>query len=179
MTTHAHPSSHKAHQHQHAHAEPHAKAAEHKPAHAKAAEHEPHVKPAEHTLAPLPRAGWIVTASHSSDAPANAISDDKASRFSTGEPQAPGQWLQIDMLEPKSFHAVTMDSTGSPGDHAQGFEVFVSNDGTDFGAAVAKVEGDGPVAKATFPKQSARYVRIVQTGTASSWWSIHDLNILG
>ncbi len=30
---------------------------------------------------------------------------------------------------------------------------------------------------ATFPATTARYVRVVQTGTSTSWWSIAELNV--
>jgi beta-glucosidase len=28
----------------------------------------------------------------------------------------------------------------------------------------------------TFPAQSARYIRVTQTGTSPSWWSIAEFN---
>jgi len=28
-----------------------------------------------------------------------------------------------------------------------------------------------------FPPQSARYLKIVQTGSASNWWSLAELNV--
>ncbi|MFF1869470.1 hypothetical protein, partial [Kitasatospora herbaricolor] len=32
---------------------------------------------------------------------------------------------------------------------------------------------------ADFPAQNARYVKVVQTGTATSWWSVTEFNAYG
>jgi hypothetical protein len=36
--------------------------------------------------------------------------------------------------------------------------------------------GTGAVVTVTFPVRAARYLRIVQTGSSSFWWSIAELN---
>ncbi|WP_313637345.1 hypothetical protein [Paenibacillus sp.] len=37
--------------------------------------------------------------------------------------------------------------------------------------------GSGPVITATFAAQNARYIKVVQTGTATSWWSVREVNL--
>jgi hypothetical protein len=37
--------------------------------------------------------------------------------------------------------------------------------------------GASTIVKLTFPVQSARFVRLTLKGTASNWWSIHELNV--
>ncbi|MNG08062.1 F5/8 type C domain protein [compost metagenome] len=70
-----------------------------------------------------------------------------------------------------------MDSTGSDNDYARGYEVYVSADGANWGSAVASGEGSGPVITVSFAQQNARYIKLVQTGTDSSWWSIRELTV--
>ncbi|ANS73427.1 hypothetical protein AWM70_01550 [Paenibacillus yonginensis] len=127
---------------------------------------------------PLARNGWTASSAPSSgDLPASLFDGNPATRWSTGAPMAPGQSLTIDMKTASSFSKIVMDSTGSGDDYARGYEIYVSNDGTSFGSAIATGTGNGPVITATFTPQNARYIRIVQTGTSTSWWSIHELNV--
>ncbi|HVZ72858.1 MAG TPA: discoidin domain-containing protein [Polyangia bacterium] len=129
----------------------------------------------------LPRAGWVATTSATAgDPPANAIDGNTATRFSTGAAQSPGQWLQVDMLTAQTIGALTMDSAGSAGDYAHGYQVFVSNDGVSFGNAIAQGAGTAQLVSVSFPTQTARYVRVVQTSTTpANWWSIAELNVYG
>jgi beta-glucosidase len=121
----------------------------------------------------------VATASNTGggDAPANALDGNPATRFSTGTPMVNGMWFQVDMLAQQSFNQITMDSGGSKNDYARGFEVYVSNDGVNFGSAVATGTGSSPLITVSFAPQTARYVKIVQTGAATFWWSIAELNV--
>ncbi|RKP57302.1 fibronectin type III domain-containing protein [Cohnella endophytica] len=126
----------------------------------------------------LDRTGWTATSNPTSgDVPANLLDGNMATRWSTGTPMAAGQYFVIDMKSAKSFNKLTMDSTGSNSDYARGYEVYVSNDGTTWGSAVASGTGTGPVVTANFATQSARYIKVVQTGTSTSWWSIREVNV--
>ncbi|WP_206110105.1 discoidin domain-containing protein [Paenibacillus albicereus] len=130
--------------------------------------------------AALDRTGWTASSSPSSGDPAsNLLDGSMATRWSTGAAMAPGQSITIDMKASKTFGKLVMDSTGSDGDYARGYEVYVSADGASWGSPVATGTGSGPVVTATFAAKTARYVKIVQTGTASSWWSIRELNVYG
>jgi hypothetical protein len=132
-------------------------------------------------VAPLARTGWVATASQSSgDVPANALDGNIGSRWSSGAAQTPGQWFQIDTLGPQTISFLSMDSGGSIGDYAHGYQVLLSNDGVSFGAPVAQGSGTGQLMTVTFPQQVARYVRVVQTSsTPANWWSIAEFNIYG
>ncbi len=127
----------------------------------------------------LPRTGWSVTASATGggDVPANMIDGNTATRWSTGTPMANGQSFTLDMGSAQSIDQVVMDSGGSAGDYARGYQVFTSTDGTTFGTAVATGAGTAAVVTATFPATTARYVKVVQTGSSTSWWSIAELNV--
>ena len=52
--------------------------------------------------------------------------------------QAPNdQWFQIDMGTPRTFERIVMDAGASGGDYPRAYEVFVSNDGFNWGNYVA------------------------------------------
>ena len=85
-------------------------------------------------------------------------------------------WVQVDMGAPKSFSKVVLDAGSSTDDYARSADVFVSSDGTDW-TKVASIVGDGqPIQTASFATQTARYLKVVNTGSAGNWWSIAELN---
>src|SRR5258706_2372171 len=122
------------------------------------------------TTGALPRTGWLATASSSGagDAPANALDGNAASRWSTGAAQANCQWFQVDMLSGKTFNQLTLDAGTSTGDYPRGYQAFVSSDGTNWGSAVASGTGSAQLVTVTFAVQTARYIRVVQTGSAGN-----------
>ncbi|WP_157180842.1 discoidin domain-containing protein [Actinopolymorpha alba] len=128
---------------------------------------------------PLDRSGWSVSASASSpeDPPGKAIDGDPATRWSTGHGMTPGDWFQIDLGSTKAFSELHLNTAGSPGDFVRGYEVYVSNDGMSWGQAIARGGGRTDL-RVMFPTVEARYVRVVNTGSSGSWWSIHEVNVL-
>nr|WSX75042.1 glycoside hydrolase family 3 C-terminal domain-containing protein [Streptomyces sp. NBC_00899] len=131
------------------------------------------------TQTALPRTGWTATATSSSggDVPANMFDGSTATRWSTGAPMANGQSFTLDLGAARSIDRVVMDSAGSTADYARGYQVLTSTDGTNFGSAVATGTGTAAQVTANFPATTARYVKVVQTGTSTSWWSIAELNV--
>jgi len=69
-----------------------------------------------------------------------------------------------------------MDSAGSTNDYAHGYQVNLSTDGVNWGSPVATGAGTAALVTVTFPAQNARYIRVTQTGSSSSWWSIAEFN---
>ncbi|WP_409292679.1 discoidin domain-containing protein [Peribacillus sp. SCS-37] len=128
----------------------------------------------------LDRTGWQASTNvtTSSGSPNAVLDGNINSRWSSGQAMKPGQYLTVDMQTAKSFNRIVMDSAGSTNDYARGYEVYVSNDGINWGNAVAAGSGNEAKIVAGFPQQNARYIRIVQTGSASSWWSIAELNVI-
>ncbi len=126
----------------------------------------------------LPRTGWTVTASVSSttDVPARMLDGNTATRWSTGTPMVNGQTVTVDMGGVNTIDQITMDSAGSLNDYAHGYQVNLSTDGVNFGTPVATGAGTAALVTVTFPATSARYIRVTQTGSSSSWWSIAEFN---
>ena len=130
---------------------------------------------------PLARDGWSATASDESpwpnDALVNILDGDSVSRYSSGTSQYAGMWIQIDMGEPRTFSRVELDSGPNADDYARSADVYVSSDGADW-TKVASIVGDGqPTQVASFPTQTARYLKVVNTGSAGNWWSIAEFNV--
>ena len=56
--------------------------------------------------------------------------------------------------------------------------MFVSNDGVNWGSPLVSGAGSSQAISVTFANQTARYIRVIQTGGASQWWSLHEFNVL-
>ncbi|MBA4493000.1 discoidin domain-containing protein [Paenactinomyces guangxiensis] len=127
----------------------------------------------------LDRTGWTATSSVTSgDDPNNILDGDLNTRWTTGQPMKPGQSLTVDMKTVKTFDRIIMDSAGSSNDYARGYEVYVSNNGASWGNPVASGTGRGAKIQVDFPEQTARYIKVVQTGNASYWWSVVEFNTI-
>jgi hypothetical protein len=128
----------------------------------------------------LPRGGWNVSASSSNggEPPANAIDGNNNTRWTTGQAQVNGQWFQVDLGTPQTFFGIEMDAGPSVNDYPRGFQVYVSNDGNNWGSPIATGAGSSQQVSVTATSQTARYIRLIQTGSASQWWSVHEFNVL-
>ncbi|MCW2945061.1 MAG: Beta-glucosidase [Actinoallomurus sp.] len=126
--------------------------------------------------------GWTATAfanASAGDVPARMLDGDPATRWSSGTPMADGQSVTVDMGSAHSIDQITMDSGASANDYARGYQVFLSSDGSTWGTAVATGTGTGALITARFTARQDRYIKVVQTGTSSSWWSIAEFNVYG
>jgi hypothetical protein len=128
---------------------------------------------------PLSRTGWTAAAlpAASSSTAGNALDGDTTTRWTTGAAQASGQQLVIDMQQPQTFAEVILDAAGSANDYPRGYQLYVSTDGNTWGTSVASGSGKAALVTIRFATQTARYLKIVQTGTGSSWWSVAELNV--
>jgi glucosylceramidase len=109
------------------------------------------------------------------DVASHAVDDDASTRYSTGVPQSPGQYLQVDLGRPERLTRLVLDTGASSGDYPVGYSVTVSQDGTDWSAPVASGAGSGQPTTIGLGAIPARYVRITLTASSSSWWSVADV----
>ncbi len=121
----------------------------------------------------LDRTGWTATASHNSWSAGRALDGNASTRWDTVTNQVYGQYFQMDMQTPLTFNKLVLDASGSSGDFPRGYSVYVSVDGVEWGQPVASGTGNA-VTTITFPDQTARFIRIVQTGAVARYWSIHE-----
>jgi hypothetical protein len=92
--------------------------------------------------------------------------------------QHPGQWIQIDMQKDQSFSKIALDNTWALWDSPAGYAVSVSSDGNTWSDPIATGKGSLGITTITFPRQSARYLRVTQTGSDPTYhWSIYELDV--
>ena len=107
------------------------------------------------------QAGWKLTASHSAETAAVALTTRP---WTTGAPQAPGMWFQVELAQPAMLTEIEFDSPGPPAGRGggagrgaaagggaapappalpfpRGYRVEVSLDGAKWGKPVAEGKG--------------------------------------
>ena len=124
------------------------------------------------------RKTWKVSASNNSGNAKQAIDGKIDTRWDTAETQKPGQWFLIDLGSERTIEEITLDSSRSSGDYPRGYEVYFSFDGSGWGTPAIAGKGDKPVLTLSIPSKSARFIKIVQTGSVDGlYWSIHELTM--
>ena len=133
---------------------------------------------------------WQLTASHNSAIARNALS---LQPWTSGRAQEPGMWLQVELPEPVQLTEIQFESAeaqesaepavaGAPTRSVFGgrggadgpppigypreYEVRVSMDGSTWSEPVARGEGSGTDTRIVFEPVQAKFVRLVQTGSA-------------
>ena len=143
---------------------------------------------AEHPLSE--RGSWSATSSPdvttSDYSPPMAIDGVQETRWSSGQPQAGNEWLQVDFGVSVALSGVGVSccvlTEGYPGsleDYGRAFELRVSNVSQDF-AAVPVAAGPGVLGGTAFSFAPAvgRYLLVSQVGTnAVNWWSVHEISV--
>ena len=125
------------------------------------------------------RTGWIATASHANYKANNALDGNPSSRWDTEAVLKGGEWFMVDMREPQQFNKVLLDQGSSSGDYPVGYEIYISDDGTNWGDPITAGNGSGAVTSIDFPNTvTTRYLRVVQKGQTGRYWSIHEFYIL-
>ncbi len=96
----------------------------------------------------------------------------------------PGDWIEVDFHKECVIHRITLDSAKSKGDYPRGCTVLVSLDGSNWtrvaelSSAECEKRQKGGVLDIKFYLSKARYLKIIQNGTASGlFWSIHELYV--
>ncbi|MFC7481411.1 discoidin domain-containing protein [Luedemannella flava] len=126
----------------------------------------------------LGRAGWVASAFRNGEDAGRVLDADAATGWRAAVPLADGQWFQVDLGAKRAFNRLTLDAEAFPYDYAQELDVLVSADGRRW-TRVTRAGGarSGAV---TFPRQTARFVRLVAVGDGidpHQTWSIGDLRL--
>ncbi|OKP82721.1 hypothetical protein A3844_23815 [Paenibacillus helianthi] len=129
----------------------------------------------------LSKSGWTATAS-SSDPSGNVASrgiDGSGSTWwASGAGQTNGQYYQVDFGRAETFNRVLIDAGTHTTDYPRGYQIQVSADASTW-TTIASGTGSSPSVLVDFAPQTARYLKVVQTGNASNWWTIAELNVYG
>jgi hypothetical protein len=82
----------------------------------------------------------------------------------------------VDLGSAQPFSQLEMQVPGSPDDYARAYQVQVSTNDSSW-STVASCTGTSVNEIVSVPQQTARYVRVVLTASASNWWSIDEFNL--
>ncbi len=120
---------------------------------------------------------WSATASPNADDAGKAIDANSQTAWTTGTPQRPGAWFQLDLGEKLYVERLRLNNTGQP-QYPRGYVISTSLDGVTWQEAARKVSNWQPVDVAIGPRW-VRHVRIEQTGS-SPWhpWTIAEVSVI-
>jgi hypothetical protein len=120
----------------------------------------------------IDRTGWIATASVRNDEANNALDSNVSTRWSTmSENQKPGQWFKVDMLQEYTFTGIVLDAGNNT--KPASIRVSVSSDDENW----TLIGGGNNLSELAFSAQTARYIKIEQTASASSSWRIAEFYV--
>jgi uncharacterized protein YjdB len=125
------------------------------------------------------RSAWKVSASNNAGNAGLAIDGSATTRWDTGGSQSSGQWFTINFGKPEKIEQIMLDVAKSPSDSPQKYELYVSDNGTDWYGPGASGTGADVMTIVSFPSSTVQYVRITQTGSKGNWWSIHEVYAFG
>jgi hypothetical protein len=136
---------------------------------------------------PLPSAAWKVRANALEHLAPLAVDGDLETRWNTG-PQKPGDEFIVDFGEKTTFGNIAVWLYTHPHDYPRGYRVEVSDDGETWSTVARARRVHVPIARfiepleqpfqITFAENTARYLKIVQTGSHPVYvWSIHELEV--
>lgn len=125
----------------------------------------------------LDSSGWTILANRRASNTFRMIDGRDSSRWNTRQIQRPGQWIEIDLGSKQNFSRIVLDTTASQFDFPRGYKVKVSNTG-QYWRTVATGAGTNPTTSISIGQESARFIRITQTGEDNQhWWSIHEMAV--
>jgi len=124
----------------------------------------------------LNQTGWTASASVLTENAPNSIDGDLSTIWSTFTfKQTPGQWFMVDMKQENTFTDIYIEP-GSPGYLPIGYQVNLSSDGINWTPVTS---GSGKNHIMLPSSQTARYIKIVQTGSSSSVsWHIAEFYVM-
>lgn len=140
---------------------------------------------------------WVASASHNTGRAANGLT---LAAWTSGQPQEPGMWFQVELPKPVNLTEIQFESgapggrTGRGGRGGRGggrggpppfgsfplaYRVEVSMDGTSWSKPIAEGTGTGTPTVISFRPVQARFVRVTQTGSAenAAAWSVMNFRV--
>lgn len=130
-----------------------------------------------------PRGNWRASASHDylGATPASNMLDNKATRWTTGKPQAGDEWIELDFGTSVSLNRVNLQQAeANANDYPRQYEVRVSDTSQDPNASTV-VSGSGASGVSTaiaLPAvKTGQFLLIKQLGASLSWWSVVEIEV--
>ena len=131
----------------------------------------------------VPKASWVPSASHQSTTPPNPpskLTDNTATRWSSGKPQSGDEWVQIDFGAQVALRGINLQQGVDGNDYPRGYVVIVSNTAKDLTGTVraSGIGTSGVTTTIALPKVVfGRYLLIKQLEKSLSWWSVAELEV--
>lgn len=129
--------------------------------------------------AALSRNGWIVSAFQNTSSANNAIDGNKNTRWDSQGSQVAGQWFSVNFAQKIKIEGILLDVASSPNDSPAAYDMYVSDNGTDWYGPALSGKGTEGITILSFPSSTVQFVRIKQTGSKGNYWSIHEMNVFG
>jgi len=146
-------------------------------------------------LKEINRSGWTAAAEQNSKSAGDAIDNNRATGWATGQPQTSGTWFQVDMGRIETVCKIRFDLDDHIADYPRGYKIEISTDGKlwkkalemgDMGGNLfwegfhPRLLVKGDFFTAAFPPAEARYVKMTLTASAPRYdWTIAELQIFG
>lgn len=129
----------------------------------------------------IDRNGWTLASSHNTTDRHFAIDGNSATRWTTRQPQSPGQSFTVHLNHLQTIDRIVLRSTPSDNDQPRSYIVYITTGQNDHTADTVAATGNGDPDGNTviqFAPRPARSIRVEQTGNdAHHWWSIHEINV--
>jgi len=123
--------------------------------------------------------GVMVSSSHGEKNLKNLFDKKPDNRWTTDASVVPGMWIELGFSNPLFVDSLDLDQGKSRNDFPKHYEVYVSDDGEAWGEPVKKGNGTPGATEIGDLRQTAKYIKILQTGARDGFWSIHDLRVNG
>ncbi len=121
---------------------------------------------------------WRATANPATGSPEAAVDNNEETEYTTGIPQAAGQWFQVELPKETAICGMAFDCLRSPDNYPRAYTVELSHDGKAWTPAIARAAGDGAITHLRFAAEKAMYVRIRLTeNSAEAFWTINELQL--
>ena len=146
--------------------------------------------PSSNRFHPIPSTNWRFQTNYNPQEAHLAADGKMSTRWTTGRPQVPGAYFQIDFGKMEKVGRIRVLTGPSVNDFPRGYSIRYSADGqnwTSLDSIMSPVSlhwtGEtllkgGQDLDFTFPSTSMRYLQIVNTGQDNVYyWSIHEVEI--
>jgi hypothetical protein len=131
--------------------------------------------------APNPSCGFAETAR----LPQYAIDGDTGTRYTSGKTQSGDENFVLSFAGRVRISGITLNAQGSANDAMRAYRVeYSATDGTTFVPFNPVVQGTGNAnLTINFPATTMKAIKVYQTGMqpagVTSWWSIHEITLVG
>ena len=149
-----------------------------------------HAPPADLPGTPIPASSLRVSASRFRRGVARAVDGDPRTRWMTGRPQTPGDWLRVDFDGPRAVRAVHLWAI-KHNDWPRGLQLEASADGETWRPLAAELHGESAIRwggftplrgdlhalRLEFTPTTLRAFRLTLTQSHLRYWSVNELTV--